>query len=223
MNVAPAARRGRPRSEASERAILDAALELMAAGSRPVTITEIARRAGVGKDTVYRRWRSKDDLLLDALATLPGSARRARRRADPRGADRPPDRADRAHARRSQPAHLPFRARRQLEPSRALLRRADRAAARGDLRRDRGGGAARRAARRHRRRPAGPLLFSPVLAETLEGRSRPALRGAPRAVATRLVDAALRGARPQLSRLESPREPDRSRVRARRAPRPART
>jgi hypothetical protein len=42
-----------------------------------------------------------------------------------------------------------------------------------------------------------------VLAETLEGRPRPPLRGAPRAVATRLVDAALRGARPHdsLSRI----------------------
>ena len=72
MSIAPGARRGRPRSGASERAILEAALELLALGARPVTITEIARRAGVGKDTVYRRWRSKDDLLLDALATLPG-------------------------------------------------------------------------------------------------------------------------------------------------------
>jgi hypothetical protein len=45
----------------------------------------------------------------------------------------------------------------------------------------------------------GALLFSPVFAETLEGRPRPTLRGAPRAVATRLVDAALRGARPQLA------------------------
>jgi AcrR family transcriptional regulator len=64
-------RRGRPRSAESERAILQAALDLLAEGQGPasISIAAIARRAGAGKDTIYRRWPSKDDLLVDALAS----------------------------------------------------------------------------------------------------------------------------------------------------------
>ncbi len=62
---------GRPRSERAERAILDAALELFAeSGLGGVCIEAVAARAGVGKATIYRRWPGKQDLLLDALATL---------------------------------------------------------------------------------------------------------------------------------------------------------
>jgi AcrR family transcriptional regulator len=64
-------RRGRPRSQASEEAILVATLDLLAAGCGPstVSINAIAKRAGTGKDTIYRRWPCKEDLLLDALAS----------------------------------------------------------------------------------------------------------------------------------------------------------
>jgi AcrR family transcriptional regulator len=64
-------RRGRPRSQASEESILAAALDLLAAGCGPATVsmTAIAKRAGTGKDTIYRRWPCKEDLLLDALAS----------------------------------------------------------------------------------------------------------------------------------------------------------
>ena len=67
-------RRGRPRSAASEQAVLRAALDLLAKGQSPaaITIAEIARRAGAGKDTIYRRWQTKEDLLLDALASQVG-------------------------------------------------------------------------------------------------------------------------------------------------------
>jgi AcrR family transcriptional regulator len=63
------ARRGRPRSAESERAILNATLDLLAEGHGPATISigTIAKRAGAGKDTIYRRWTSKEALLLDAL------------------------------------------------------------------------------------------------------------------------------------------------------------
>jgi len=63
--------RGRPRSDASEHAILTAALDLMADGHGPsaITVSAIAKRAGAGKDTIYRRWPNKEDLLLDALAS----------------------------------------------------------------------------------------------------------------------------------------------------------
>jgi AcrR family transcriptional regulator len=64
-------RRGRPRSAASEQAVLQAALDLLAEGHSPasITIAGIAHRAGAGKDTIYRRWQCKEDLLLDALAS----------------------------------------------------------------------------------------------------------------------------------------------------------
>ncbi|QYN17376.1 TetR/AcrR family transcriptional regulator [Amycolatopsis sp. DSM 110486] len=44
--------------------ILDAAAELLVRwGSRKVTIEDIARRAGIGKGTVYLHWRTKDSLF----------------------------------------------------------------------------------------------------------------------------------------------------------------
>ncbi|MGW1179293.1 TetR/AcrR family transcriptional regulator [Kitasatospora sp. NPDC002543] len=59
---------GRRRNEAAHRAILDAALHLLAeSDGTPVTIDAIARTAGVGKQTVYRWWPSKGAVLLDAL------------------------------------------------------------------------------------------------------------------------------------------------------------
>jgi AcrR family transcriptional regulator len=62
--------RGRPRSERSHRAILDAANELLAErGFVDLTIEEIAQRAGVGKTTIYRRWPSKGTLVFEAFAT----------------------------------------------------------------------------------------------------------------------------------------------------------
>jgi AcrR family transcriptional regulator len=70
--TAPATRRpGRPRSERADRAIIDAALSLFAEnGVEGLCIEEVAARAGVGKATIYRRWPGKEDLLLDALASL---------------------------------------------------------------------------------------------------------------------------------------------------------
>lgn len=59
---------GRRRNEAVRRAILDAALRLLAdADGAPVTVETIARAAGVGKQTLYRWWPSKGAVLLDAL------------------------------------------------------------------------------------------------------------------------------------------------------------
>ncbi|HEY2174033.1 MAG TPA: TetR/AcrR family transcriptional regulator [Mycobacteriales bacterium] len=61
-------RRGRPRSEAADRAILAAAGELLAEqGLRGMSMEEVAARAGVGKATVYRRWPSRGALALDAF------------------------------------------------------------------------------------------------------------------------------------------------------------
>jgi|SRR5581483_11394692 len=61
-------RPGRPRSEEVERAILDAALDaLVEDGYAGVSIEGIAARAGVGKATIYRRWRSKAEIMVEAL------------------------------------------------------------------------------------------------------------------------------------------------------------
>src|SRR5262245_60454316 len=48
--------------------VLTAALDtLIAAGWSGFTIEAVATRAGVHKTTVYRRWGTREDLLLDAL------------------------------------------------------------------------------------------------------------------------------------------------------------
>jgi AcrR family transcriptional regulator len=68
---AAARRPGRPRSERADRAIIGAALDLFAeSGPEGLCIEKVAARAGVGKATIYRRWPGKEDLLLDAMASL---------------------------------------------------------------------------------------------------------------------------------------------------------
>jgi AcrR family transcriptional regulator len=60
--------RGRPRSPEADRAILSAAVALLAErGLAAMSIEEVAARAGVGKTTIYRRWPSKGLLALDAF------------------------------------------------------------------------------------------------------------------------------------------------------------
>ncbi|MEV6110115.1 TetR/AcrR family transcriptional regulator [Streptomyces sp. NPDC051940] len=67
--------RGRPRSEAVERAITEGVLHLLEEGATlgELTIEKIARTAGVGKATIYRRWAGKEELLVDVLAELEGA------------------------------------------------------------------------------------------------------------------------------------------------------
>ncbi|MFF1275931.1 TetR/AcrR family transcriptional regulator [Streptomyces marokkonensis] len=66
------------RSERSRRAIYDAALALVAEVGYPKTTIEgIASRAGVGKQTIYRWWSSKADVLLEAFLDLSGQAAEA--------------------------------------------------------------------------------------------------------------------------------------------------
>ncbi|MEU4423479.1 TetR/AcrR family transcriptional regulator [Actinoplanes sp. NPDC024001] len=56
------------RNERSRRAILDAALQLLSETGYPdLTIEAIAARAGVGKQTIYRWWRGKGAVILEAL------------------------------------------------------------------------------------------------------------------------------------------------------------
>lgn len=59
---------GRPRSVEADRAILRAALDLLAEeGFGGVTMEGVAGRAGCGKTTIYRRWASKSALVVDAI------------------------------------------------------------------------------------------------------------------------------------------------------------
>lgn len=63
---------GRPRSEEAHQAILDATLELLAeVGLSALTVEGVATRAGVGKATIYRRWKSKLPLVIEAYSQLP--------------------------------------------------------------------------------------------------------------------------------------------------------
>ncbi len=62
-------KRGRPRSVDAHRRILDATLAICAIeGFRDLTIESVARTAGVGKSTIYRHWRSKKELIQEAIA-----------------------------------------------------------------------------------------------------------------------------------------------------------
>ena len=59
---------GRPRKPETDAAILDAALALFGeVGYDGMTVEAVAARAGVGKATIYRRWSSKDDLIIAAI------------------------------------------------------------------------------------------------------------------------------------------------------------
>ena len=59
---------GRPRSSATQQAIMDAAFKLVGTQTyRDVTIEKIAALAKVGKQSIYRWWPTKADLILDAF------------------------------------------------------------------------------------------------------------------------------------------------------------
>ncbi|MFI7699961.1 TetR/AcrR family transcriptional regulator [Nonomuraea sp. NPDC049480] len=60
--------RGRPRAPETDAAILRAALELfLERGVEGTSMEQIAKLAGVGKLTVYRRWSTKEDLIAQAI------------------------------------------------------------------------------------------------------------------------------------------------------------
>jgi AcrR family transcriptional regulator len=62
---------GRPREERADRAILQATLHLIAErGINDLRIDDVADRAHVGKATIYRRYRSKDELVAAAVTSL---------------------------------------------------------------------------------------------------------------------------------------------------------
>ncbi|MFG2952410.1 TetR/AcrR family transcriptional regulator [Streptomyces sp. NPDC048291] len=82
-SITPA--RGRPRSEAVENAILEGVMKLLEDGVplAELSIERIARTAGVGKATIYRRWNGKEELFVDVMRAaeppdpeLPGTSMR---------------------------------------------------------------------------------------------------------------------------------------------------
>ena len=67
----PRRKPGRPRSEASHQAIIEATLALLIeVGYGSLTMEAVRTRAGVGKATIYRRWASKEELVRDAIVFL---------------------------------------------------------------------------------------------------------------------------------------------------------
>ncbi|MEV7191485.1 TetR/AcrR family transcriptional regulator [Streptomyces sp. NPDC093510] len=77
--------RGRPRSEAVEQAIIEGVVRLLEDGVPlpELSIERIARTAGVGKATIYRRWDGKEALFVDVMRAfeepdpeLPGTSMR---------------------------------------------------------------------------------------------------------------------------------------------------
>ncbi|WP_440555907.1 TetR/AcrR family transcriptional regulator [Streptomyces sp. SCPE 10] len=72
--LAPGRRRGTrgPAQDETVSAAIEAAAfdELAAAGWRRLAMDAVARRAGVGKAALYRRWESKEAMLLDLVARL---------------------------------------------------------------------------------------------------------------------------------------------------------
>ena len=62
---------GRPRDPSRDEAIRAALLRLLGeVGYGGLTMDALAQAAGVGKATIYRRWRTKQDLIVDSIADL---------------------------------------------------------------------------------------------------------------------------------------------------------
>ncbi|MFT7764601.1 TetR/AcrR family transcriptional regulator [Clavibacter tessellarius] len=67
-DAAPRPRVGRPVDRSGDAAILAAALDLVADRDyERMTLDEVAARTGRAKTTIYRRWATKEDLVLAAL------------------------------------------------------------------------------------------------------------------------------------------------------------
>jgi len=62
---------GRPRDGSVDGKVIEAALDAINEdGLAGLSVDAIAARAGVSKATIYRRWASKDELVVDAVASL---------------------------------------------------------------------------------------------------------------------------------------------------------
>lgn len=72
VRKSPASAVGRPRDPDVDQAIIAATLEIISEGGYAgLRVADVAKRAGVSKPTMYRRWPSKTDLVIAALQTTP--------------------------------------------------------------------------------------------------------------------------------------------------------
>src|SRR3982751_3225788 len=70
-DVARPSRGGRPRDPSRDGGVRRAILRLLAdVGYGALTMDAVAAEAGVGKATIYRRWRTKQDLVVDTISEL---------------------------------------------------------------------------------------------------------------------------------------------------------
>ncbi len=63
---------GRQRDPHTDRAAVDAVLDLISTGATlsGLSLVAIAEHAGVSRNSLYRRWKTKDELYLDVLAAI---------------------------------------------------------------------------------------------------------------------------------------------------------
>jgi AcrR family transcriptional regulator len=63
---------GRRRDERTDAALIDAVLDLVSDGATlsGLSLVTIARTAGVSRNSLYRRWKTKDALYLDVLQSI---------------------------------------------------------------------------------------------------------------------------------------------------------
>ncbi len=70
-NASEEIKRGRPMDLTRNQVILEATLNMLAdVGYDGLTIEAVAAKAKVGKATIYRRWSSKEALVIDASASI---------------------------------------------------------------------------------------------------------------------------------------------------------
>ncbi len=83
--LATIVRRGRPLDADRTPAILDAVLELLHdTGYDRLRVQDVAEHAGVGLGTIYRRWPTKQALVIDALECGRGTSEKFPSTGDPR-------------------------------------------------------------------------------------------------------------------------------------------
>ena len=73
QDIETAAKAGRPRSTKSRKSILEATRKLLTHQTmNELSIEAIAKKAGVGKTTIYRWWPNKAAVAMDAFLEQPG-------------------------------------------------------------------------------------------------------------------------------------------------------
>jgi AcrR family transcriptional regulator len=67
-----ASKKGRPRSAQIETLIRDAVLDLVSGGHTlsALSLVSIARTAGISRNSIYRRWGSKEELFADVVRSM---------------------------------------------------------------------------------------------------------------------------------------------------------